>query len=443
MASPAHRSPHNQDNAARLCNLPPEISQAIAAALVRPRLPSLRSKSTRGPGVDSHVHPHTLPSSGLRDVAALASTSRKWYLIANPLLHTASLALDHFASQTLPSQQAILADWRQELTQVVTAADLFRDPWSSVRADNQPVCDCEPLLFWAASSGRLDLLQRLLSYGPEWLHEFWEPQDSSRPDGDGNGDDAGAPSEPCFATFLHAAARAGQDDVIEWILAQAYSTSCWGPLPAVDIDAEAQLVCLCPSPHLDVGDWDESLGVGASPLHLALTHGHHSTAKVLMRHGAVWDRSFSFSAGVTGLHIMTANGATDLACLAPNSGGGDADEVEGEGDAIQHQDARAARLVSSLLGLGAILETQNRQEAARRLESERQRLGGSHRQALWAYDGIDPHWTYRLAYWEQDMEQFEFLQMEPAAFSAARGNQSTTRALQAAVDRQRRDGMSG
>ncbi|KAK1955689.1 hypothetical protein LY78DRAFT_425368 [Colletotrichum sublineola] len=311
-------------------------------------------------------------------------------------------------------------------------------------------------------------------------HAFWLPQQSrpGGPDGNGSGG-ANDASEPCFETLLHSASRAGQDHVVEWILHQAKENRRPGrsASPDFDLDAEAQLVCHCPSPHMDVGDGNPSEAC-ASPLHLALIHGHHSTAKILMRHGAVWDRCLSFSLGVTGLHIMAATGATDLiewvagwpcrllaqnapmhdwpdergfsslhyACLAPNGGGGgggdDKDEVKGGGGMVRdQQDAQAARLVSNLLGLGAVLETQNRQEAEQRLERERVRIWGPHWGSdSWAWNGIDVvHWPYRLAFWEQRMEPFEFAQMEPAAFAAARGNQPMARALQAAADRKRRD----
>ncbi|GJC89375.1 serine/threonine-protein phosphatase 6 regulatory ankyrin repeat subunit C [Colletotrichum liriopes] len=358
-----------------------ELLEAISLALLCP--PSLASKDK------------SRPSAGLRDIAALAATSRACHAVANPLLYSSAIALDLVASQLRHRQETMLSCRPIRLR---TVAKAYRDPWLSVSADDQPPYDREPLLLWAITSGRLDLLQRLLQHVPESLVSFilgarlavrWpcpcqkqEPHPAAK-----------AVPECYFATPLHSAARAGQDELAEYILRRGVN---------VDIDAEAQLICMCPSPHSHLlqsnGPLDE---VGVTPLHLALVHSNNSTAKLLIPRGAVWDRTFEFSAGVTGLHIMAANGNTDLlgwisnlpdavlnkngplhdwpdhygfsslhyACLLPSA-------VE-EAASSQQPCTGAQRVADALNRLGAVVETRDQRKAEERLATERKRLGNS------------------------------------------------------------------
>ncbi|WDK23740.1 ankyrin unc44 [Colletotrichum graminicola] len=164
-----------------------------------------------------------------------------------------------------------------------------------------------------------------------------------------------------------------------------------------------------------------------------------------MLRGAIWDRPFEFSRGVTGLHIMAATGAADLAnwiadspravlrrngplhdwpdidgfyslhyaCLSPG--------VSNEACSSQPFSTDSSRLVSSLARLGAIVNTKDKKQAAHRLAMETCRLG-SLVERWW----VDPNrsqsdWLYCIKYWERDMKDSEFAPDEPAAFAAAKG----------------------
>ncbi|GJC90260.1 hypothetical protein ColLi_13098 [Colletotrichum liriopes] len=109
---------------------------------------------------------------------------------------------------------------------------------------------------------------------------------------------------PC-ATILHAAVSGGHNHIVKWILEY---------VDQVDIDCMAYLWCLCPSTHMQLLHYGEAWRPSrcAMPLYMALASGAESLAKMLMSHGAVWDRGFSFTGGMTGLHMMAANGMTDL-----------------------------------------------------------------------------------------------------------------------------------
>ncbi|KDN63656.1 hypothetical protein CSUB01_11804 [Colletotrichum sublineola] len=394
--------------------LPLDLLEHIGLALVCPSQPA--------PG-------SPLSSTRLRDLAALAATSRECHAFANPLLHTAAIAFDLIASQLVHRQEAFLRRYPLRLYRAVEA---YRDPWLSVSASGQPSYNREPLLLWAVTSGRLDILHRLLQHAPESLVYFllgvrlavcWPCLDQHQPHLPPEG-----ATETYYAAPLHAAARAGHDDLVKYILDRGGVN--------INIDAEAQLLCLCPSSRINRPD-----ELCATPLHVALSHGHHSTAKILMLRGAIWDRPFEFSRGVTGLHIMAATGAADLAnwiadsdwpgtvlkrnwplhdwpdiggfyclhyaCLSP----GVVDEV----CSSQPSGTQSSRLVSSLTRLGAVVNTKDEKRAAQRLEMEIHRLGPLINR-LW----VDPNrcesdWAYFIKFWERDMKYYEFAPEEPEA----------------------------
>ncbi|KAI8152207.1 hypothetical protein K4K49_009798 [Colletotrichum sp. SAR 10_70] len=259
---------------------------------------------------------------------------------------------------------------------------------------------------------------------------------------------------PAFATPLHAAALAGHDHIIQWILERC---------PTLPVDPEAQLRCVCPSSHRHAGVVAGLPTVSVTPLHLALSHSRKSTVKLLIQKGAVWDRSFDFSAGVTGLHIMAANGMVDLLnwlarssntcstngglhdwpdeyglyalhyasfALLPDmvTDGGSlvSDPDRGDGDVMDLFDRQkeATRLVASLIVIGAIVDTRNEGEAGKRLRQERNRL-------VVEILAADLGWAYRLRFWEYEQD-LHFLQPEPADFAERGGNIYVAKALQAA-----------
>lgn len=308
-------------------------------------------------------------------------------------------------------------------------------------------------------SGRLGILQRLLSHVPSHMEQFFLGIRLLVPWRCVSGQHLTTSTDdhtPTFATPLHAAALAGQDHMIRWILSRC---------PTLPVDPEAQLHCICPSSHRHAGVVADSPTVSVTPLHLALAHNRTSTAKLLIQKGAVWDRSFDFSAGVTGLHIMAANGMVDMLnwlarssstcstngclhdwpdeyglyalhyasfALMPNmaaDGGSsvlDADRGGGDSMVLVDRTKEATRLVSSLMGLGAVLDTQKEEEAAEQLCQERNRLA-----AETSLITADSGWTYRLRFWESEQD-LHSLQPGPAEFAESGGNPCVARALQAA-----------
>ncbi|KAK1566262.1 uncharacterized protein LY79DRAFT_497202, partial [Colletotrichum navitas] len=203
------------------------------------------------------------------------------------------------------------------------------------------------------------------------------------------------------ATMLHAAAAFKHDEVVEWILCH----------PGITVDCDAYLWCLCPSTHMRLTPWSCSLepGTSVTPLHLALAHGNESTARVLIEHGAVWDRPLPLSRGITGLHLMACNGLSQLIHWIADEndarqqcqtevidrqrqrpdGGGEHDWPDDRGRSALHfasfapatrtgahgdDLAAAARLVNGLMRLGALWNTKDRAAIARRIAAAKQRL---------------------------------------------------------------------
>nr|XP_036574835.1 ankyrin unc44 [Colletotrichum truncatum]KAF6781310.1 ankyrin unc44 [Colletotrichum truncatum] len=412
-----------------LCRLPVEIKQAIASAVVSSTLPPQSPP----------------PPDGLRDLAALAVTSRLWYAVANPLLHITALALDLLG--THPRDHLETVAYKHGAVRLANLINFYGE----FTSQNQTASRRESLLLWAISSRRHDLVRRLLLHVPEpllavifdsRLSVSWECTSGTH-----YPDPKTARHVQYYATPLHAAARVGDDELVESMLRRG-----------VNVDAEACLPCLCPSPHSRIlNDSDPFEEVLATPLHLALAHGKTSTAKLLMVHGALWDRPGFVtgpSGGVTSLHIMAANGATQLinwvansprhvlcrngslhdwpdangfsslhyACLASSK------MSEEEGTGRQSARKQAWRLVLALGRLGAILDTRNEQSAQRRLETEKRRLGSAV-QNWYETNNSESAWLYRICHWHRDMRYFEFSRDEPIAFAESRGNWLLSRAL--------------
>ncbi|KAI8251066.1 ankyrin unc44 [Colletotrichum sp. SAR11_239] len=380
-------------------------------------------------------------STGLADMARLAATCHRLRDVATPLLYTQCLVID-VATNTLTS----LLSTQDHVLQTVKQ---YRDPWLSP--------DPTGIIMEMVISGRLDALQRLLSHVPSHLQKFFLGIRLLVPWRCVSGEHVTTSTDvaaPAFATPLHAAALAGHDHIIQWILERC---------PTLPVDPEAQLRCICPSLHKHAGVVAHSPTVSVTPLHLALAHNRISTAKLLIQKGAVWDRSFDFSAGVTGLHIMAANGMVNLLnwlarssnTCSTNSGlhdwpdeyglyalhyasfalmpgmvtdGGSpvSDADRGDGDVMDLFDRQkeASRLVASLIGIGAIIDTRNEGGAAKRLRQERNRL-------VVEILAADLGWAYRLRFWESEQD-LHFLQPEPAEFAERGGNIYVAKALQAA-----------
>ncbi|KAK1569996.1 uncharacterized protein LY79DRAFT_643012 [Colletotrichum navitas] len=248
------------------------------------------------------------------------------------------------------------------------------------------------------------------------------------------------------ATALHAAVRGGHDHIVEWILEN---------ISDVDVDCEAYLWCLCPSAHMQFSQyrqkWQPSLC--ATPLHVALASGAGSTAKILMSRGAVWDREFTFTAGMTGLHMMAANGMTDLINWV-------VDEPTARRNALHdwpdewgrsslHYATFAAstrtghfevdmfnarNLVKSLLRLGAIANTKDRERLACNIVLERNQL----RRRLDCRDRLSHNsymaWTDRFRRGLAFMGEMWSLRPTPADYALRRGNSAVALAIEEAIE---------
>ncbi|KAK2051129.1 hypothetical protein LY76DRAFT_610849 [Colletotrichum caudatum] len=279
-------------------------------------------------------------------LAQLALVSHTWHDIANPLLY----------------KHAILWDWYM----LCPGREWMQLPDNRVG-----------VLMTAALSGDLVLLSRLAGYVPHALRPLDTAQVLSAafhvpglcPIHDD--DDDGCEDRRPFATLLHVAAMRGDQDMTHWLLRRR-----------VSIEASAQLGCLCPSPYMDAirvtGVW-HGWGIEPTPLHLSLAHGNESTAKLLIRKGAVWDRPHSSCGGLTGLHMMAAGRMTEMIewtidqCHGPWAGavarnGPVHDWPDEFGYWSLHYaclsegpkeegDSWAAQMVSGLIRLGALVHT--------------------------------------------------------------------------------------
>ncbi|KAK1569530.1 uncharacterized protein LY79DRAFT_663624 [Colletotrichum navitas] len=221
----------------------------------------------------------------------------------------------------------------------------------------------------------------------------------------------------------------GDQDMTRWLLGRR-----------VSIEASALLGCLCPSPYMNAirvtGIWS-GWGIEPTPLHLSLAHGNESTAKLLIRKGAVWDRPHSSCGGLTGLHMMAAGRMTEMiewtidqchglwagtvarngpvhdwpdefgywslhyACLSegPKEGG----------------ESWAAQMVPGLIRLGALVHTTDGSRIAQRVSEERKRIQEGPR-PRWTLDNKAAFdWAQRIKDWEDDEL---VLEPEPALFAA-------------------------
>ncbi|KAK1995262.1 hypothetical protein LX36DRAFT_582784, partial [Colletotrichum falcatum] len=189
------------------------------------------------------------------------------------------------------------------------------------------------------------------------------------------------------ATPLRAAVWYGHRETVDWLLQQD-----------IQVDGQAFLCCLCPSPYARVFQYrtvSEPGIISTIPLQLALAYGRESIAKTLLVAGVVWDRPFPFSAGTTALHMMAAGGMVSLIDWLADSDTGDrlhdwpddwgrstlhyASFVNTNSEKIQQGDARrlAKGLVASIIRIGAVHDTHAASNIAHRCTAELEALGGA------------------------------------------------------------------
>lgn len=196
-------------------------------------------------------------------------------------------------------------------TEVQSSANIFTD-----FDVNEPPRDyvlrpyARPIVLWAAAADPvygLPVLERVLALRPLHLWAtFHLPADtcgSHWPWATGGA----RPLSPGRTTALHAAAAAGSFLAVYWLLEDHRARSTLG------LEVTATYACVCPSRHLQVvrqrhGVVDAEDSPDATPLHLALAHGHLEVAKLLILCGANWAEFTEGCHGVTGLMMIVANG---------------------------------------------------------------------------------------------------------------------------------------
>ncbi|KDN63473.1 hypothetical protein CSUB01_08555 [Colletotrichum sublineola] len=407
-----------------------------------------------------HLVDDKFSSGGLRSLAHLASASRAWHVIANPLLHELAVQSDihHFS----PS---------------------YQDPWKKTSRPK----DQDAILISAVQQGNLPLLRRLVSHLPSsessaslFTRNFLISWGCMHNHHHLLYQTTGVPR----ATMLHAAAALGRDEVVKWILCHQ----------GVTVDCIAYLWCLCPSTHMSLIPWGcgPEPGMRATPLYLALSHGIESTARVLIEYGAVWDRPLPLGRGITGLHLMACNGLSHLIHWIADSkahsqsqtknidqqqeqhqhqrphgsgsggGGREHDWPDNGGRSALHFAAfapatrtgkhgddlsAAAQLVDGLMRLGALCNTKDRAAIARRIVAEKQRLmqdppcgdeGSEGRQDDGDSDKSDWRWRWSLVIrrGQELIEELWVLRPLPVEYALYCGNGAVAVAIAASAARQ-------
>ncbi|GKT67431.1 hypothetical protein ColTof4_14359 [Colletotrichum tofieldiae] len=375
---------------------------------------------------------------GLEHLANLAATSRAWRSLVRPLLYA----------------EAVLSDY----TVYAAGGGLAHVCWYSDQQRDCLLPKKDGILMSAAFKGQLDLLQRLVDHA-SFLSlavgitrdsllstEFvvaWRCLSGFHPVPHyGDPYTGGVPR----ATLLHAAVLGGQGKIIHWLLERG-----------VHVDQPAHVGCFCPltDPYLSGESWGPlHTGIPVTALHMAVMRGNDRAAKLLMLSGAVWDRPFTFSSGVTALHLMAANNAVEIIeWLASNPearrvshNGPFHDWPDDSGRSSFHhaclakrpsQDNTAAsRLVQALMSLGALLETDDYREVARRLAAEAERV---HHQVVqgWSLQEADSDraWASRLRRGEVMIKGLWASRVCPMEYAVARKNYRMATAMAYAVVR--------
>ncbi|KAK1974679.1 hypothetical protein LZ30DRAFT_775171 [Colletotrichum cereale] len=163
----------------------------------------------------------------------------------------------------------------------------------------------------------------------------------------------------------------------------------------VYVDQPAYVCCFCLSkdPFPVAESWGLlPTSLPATALHLAVLQKNDKTAKLLILSGAVWDRPFTFSRGVTAFHLMAANNAVEtMEWIAsdteawivrrnrpfhdwPDDSGRSSFHHACLAEKPSQDNIAASRLVQALMPLGALLKTGDNREVAQRLAAETERV---------------------------------------------------------------------
>ncbi|KAL0934671.1 ankyrin unc44 [Colletotrichum truncatum] len=218
-------------------------------------------------------------------------------------LHNASIALLYNRALTMDDEEV------QSTTNIHTNYDVeefIRDygvePYTS------------PIVLWAAAVDAaygLPVLQRVLALRPMHLWAtFHIPGNTCESHWPWISVVEGNVSHG-RTTALHVAAASGNFACVDWLLEDYRTRGILG------IEVTATYACICPSRHLQVLQQRHGLREAedcpdATPLHLALAHGHIDVAKLLILQGANWSTFIEGCHGVTGLMIMVANGQLSI-----------------------------------------------------------------------------------------------------------------------------------
>ncbi|KAK2051630.1 hypothetical protein LY76DRAFT_651142 [Colletotrichum caudatum] len=189
------------------------------------------------------------------------------------------------------------------------------------------------------------------------------------------------------------------------------------------------------------------------PLHMAILWGDGRASKLLMVGGAVWDRPFTFSRGVTALHLMAANNAVEtidwlasdpearrlrrdrrLANDWPDDSGRSSFQYACHAEQASKDNTAASRLIQALLSLGALVATDDMEEVSRRLEAETQHL--RHGMVLGQHSGdSDWAWASRLERGGAEIKKLWTSRVCPVEYAARRKNYCMATAMAYATTR--------
>ncbi|KAJ9142915.1 Transient receptor potential cation channel subfamily A member 1 [Pleurostoma richardsiae] len=266
------------------------------------------------------------------DQASLASTSRFFHHIVNPIIYTNDIRHNGSSCVYWGTEQGVLGTLKHALTY---GADL-NGPLKSDKSDNDdPPTTDEP----ASVDGSVDA------------------------DGD---DDTAAASTTAdtdkkrrpFSTALHVAAKNGHRDVAEWLLDNG-----------VDINARSWKYCDCLRMH-----WRRYFTRPARPfwrpLYAALNHDHTSVAELLIFRGAKLDNLHTNDEKrITALQVAAANGLVSTVKLLALDIDLDINERDFRDNTALHyaaqfwgtdtEDLFATSAIPKLLCLGADIEAMN------------------------------------------------------------------------------------
>lgn len=244
-------------------------------------------------------------------LASLAKTDRRLNSLCQPLLYRTAAFED------------------EAHTEVITKYGLPRS-WTSLTTFLNPK---EPLVLWAARRGRCDILEQYRRHSRHPSHltaTFRRPFVQCHHDRDNNHPwtprhrinatvDAAtgvlkfrirgfwaSAQYTSTMTALHLASQNGQTRTVSWLLAAGAHSH---------LDALVTRPCVCPSLHVRfLGDYHNVVSAEdapvATPLHLAIAHGHEATVQLLLEHAtdtSTWATAHPDAYVSSALCIMAAN----------------------------------------------------------------------------------------------------------------------------------------